>query len=149
MLFRPGYESEVEARRVVGVHRCLVVGVVVVNEHHALYGVAGFEEVAENVGKVVADVLVAHNFTQLYFSVGVVVQHFKVAQLRAWNGAVFLERLPVDALEDGVAYGFACEAAVDAVFLYAFFRYALSCLPVFQGLLLPVGSGLLLFVGGG
>ena len=51
MLFRPGYESEVEARRVVGVHRCLVVGVVVVNEHHALYGVAGFEEVAEKVMK--------------------------------------------------------------------------------------------------
>jgi len=80
----------VEARRVVGRHRALIVGIVVVHEPDALYGVAGLIQLPEDVEQVVGNELVAHQLAAMLTPILVDVQHPQVAQFVEAHGAVFL-----------------------------------------------------------
>ena len=108
-----GNLAEVEARSVVVGHGALVVGIIFINESNLLYTVTCLVEFAEDVEQVLGNGFVANELTHLGMSVLIDMQHAEVAQVIGRYGAVALERLEPDALEDLVSDGGGCEATVD------------------------------------
>lgn len=92
---RACYCSVVEARRVVMIHRCHVVGIVVVNQLHALNGVVGIIQFAEYLNQIVGYILMANHLASHYPSINCVVQQLQIAQLGARQCAVGFVRLSV------------------------------------------------------
>ena len=77
--------AETETRGIVSPHRLLVVGIVVVDETHALNGIVGMVELAENINQVLCDGFVTHQLTLLHLSTGIVVEHAQIAQVTTRN----------------------------------------------------------------
>lgn len=128
---RACYCSVVEARRVVMIHRCHVVGVVVVNQLHALNGVVGIIQFAEYLNQIVGYVLMTNHLASHYPSVSCVVQQLQIAQLGAWQGAVGFVRLSVYACKELAVYGLLAEVMFKSIFLDFCYIYGLSCLQMF------------------
>lgn len=128
---RACYCSVVEARRVVMIHRCHVVGVVVVNQLHALNGVVGIIQFAEYLNQIVGYVLMTNHLASHYPSVCCVVQQLQIAQLGAWQGAVGFVRLSVYACKELAVYGLLAEVMFKSIFLDFCYIYGLSCLQMF------------------
>lgn len=128
--FRTCYSSVVEARRVVVIHRCHVIGIVVVNQLHALNGVVGIIQFAEYLNQIVGYVLMANHLASHYPSVGCVVQQLQITQLGAWQCAVGFVRLSVYACKELVVYGLLAEIMFKSVFLDFCHAYGLSGLPM-------------------
>ena len=127
---RACYCSVVEARRVVMIHRCHVVGVVVVNQLHALNGVVGIIQFAEYLNQIVGYVLMTNHLASHYPSVSCVVQQLQIAQLGAWQGAVGFVRLSVYACKELAVYCLLAEVMFKSVFLDFCHAYGLSGLPM-------------------
>lgn len=111
-----------------------------VYEGDALDFVALLVELAEDVEEVVGYGLVADDFTQLGLSFDVAMEHAKVAQSAAWNGAVLLVGLALHATEYGVGDGECLETGVEAVGADGFVANDGCGGPLAEGLLL-VGGG--------
>ena len=128
--FRTCYSSVVEARRVVMIHRCHVVGIVVVNQLHALNGVVGIIQFAEYLDQIIGYVLMANHLASHYPSVGCVVQQLQIAQLGAWQCAVGFVRFAVYSGKELAVYGLLAEVMFKSVFLDFGYAYGLSGLPM-------------------
>lgn len=112
------------------IHRCHVVGIVVVNQLHALNGVVGIIQFAEYINQIVGYVLMANHLASHYPSVGCVVQQLQITQLGAWQCAVGFVRLSVYACKELVVYGLLAEIMFKSVFLDFCHAYGLSGLPM-------------------
>lgn len=130
--FRASYVSEVEARRVISCHRFFVVGIVVVDEHHAFYWVVGVVEFAENGKQVVGNRLVAHHLAEACLTVICAVEHLQIAQVGARRCAIGLPRLAIYALEESVTDGMLGETTLQAIAFHRLFADSSARLPVFQ-----------------
>lgn len=128
---RACYCSVVEARRVVMIHRCHVVGIVVVNQLHALNWVVCIIQFAEYLNQIVGYVLMTNHLASHYPSVCCVVQQLQIAQLGAWQGAVGFVRLSVYACKELAVYCLLAEIMVESIFLDFCYIYGLSCLQMF------------------
>lgn len=112
------------------IHRCHVVGIVVVNQLHALNGVVCIIQFAEYLNQIVGYVLMANHLASHYPSVNCVVQQLQIAQLGARQCAVGFVRLSVYACKELAVYGLLAEIMVESIFLDFCYAYGLSCLPM-------------------
>ena len=112
------------------IHRCHVVGIVVVNQLHALNGVVCIIQFAEYLNQIVGYVLMANHLASHYPSVSCVVQQLQIAQLGARQCAVGFVRLSVYACKELAVYGLLAEIMVESIFLDFCYVYGLSCLPM-------------------
>ena len=92
--------SVVEAACIVGTHRLLIVGIIVIDERHALYGVPMAIELAEDVEQVGSDGTMAHQLTLTHTALRIVMRHAEIAQLSSRHGTVFCKRLSLHAGKD-------------------------------------------------
>ena len=108
--FAARHLAEAEAGGVVGRHRALVVSIIVIDECHALYGVAGFVETAEDVEQVRRYGFVAHQLTLLRMSVGIAMKHTEKAQVGTCHRASLRIALASHTTEHLVAEGIDAES---------------------------------------
>lgn len=113
------------------IHRCHVVGIVVVNQLHALNGVVCIIQFAEYLNQIVGYVLMANHLASHYPSVNCVVQQLQIAQLGARQCAVGFVRLSVYACKELAVYCLLAEVMFKSIFLDFCYIYGLSCLPMF------------------
>ena len=94
--------AEAEARGVVGRHRLLVVSIIVIDQLHALDGIAGLIELLEDVDEIVGDALVAHQLASVFTALGIVVHDGEMTQVGTGDGAILGERATLHVGEDGL-----------------------------------------------
>ena len=92
--------AEAEARGVVGRHRLLVVSIIVIDQLHALDGIAGLIELLEDVDEIVGDALVAHQLASVFTALGIVVHDGEMTQVGTGDGAILGERATLHVGED-------------------------------------------------
>jgi hypothetical protein len=63
--------------------------------------------------------LIADDFAELRFTLGVAVKHTEITQRSAWHGAVLLERLPLHTGKNSIIDGVSLETGVKAVCFYS------------------------------
>ena len=97
--------AEVEAAGVVGLHRPLVVGIIVVNQLHAFDRVVVFIKFLKDFFQVVGDEFITNQLPDCYLAVGRMVRQPQVAQFRAGHRTILLVGFPLHPLEHGVADG--------------------------------------------
>lgn len=119
-----------ETGGVVGGHRRLVLSAIVVDEHHALDGVAGVVELAEDGHEIVGDAAVTDEFAELDMAVERAVKQAQVAQVGTRDAAVGGERFAVNALEGGVVYLVDGETLVQSERLHGLFGNPCARLPL-------------------
>ena len=68
------YPSEVKTTGIVVLHRKFVVGIVVVDKHHAFYAVALAVEGAKNIYQILRYAFVAHHLAKLYLPFSIIVE---------------------------------------------------------------------------
>lgn len=74
------HDAEIETRGIVGRHGTLVIGIVIVYEHHAHYAVMGIIELTEDVDQIGSNGFVAYHLAYLCLAIGIAVEHTQVAQ---------------------------------------------------------------------
>ena len=75
--------SEVETRRIIGLHRTGIICVIFVYQHHAFDRIMCMIERTEDAEQVVCNALMTYEFAQLRFAIGIVVEYFEIAKVGA------------------------------------------------------------------
>lgn len=105
------HSPEAEARGVVGLHGAFVVGIEIVDETNALYGIFLLEEFFENLCQALGYGLMAYQFASQHFSLEVVVKQLQIAQIAARHRAGGGKTLSLHAEEDSIGNGQRAEGA--------------------------------------
>lgn len=118
--------AEVEGRGVVGAHRLLVVGIIIVYQPHSLDGVASLKKLVENGEHAFGNTFVDHHLAHKDATLQVDVKTGEVAELCARHRAVGLETLALHDLEDVVGKGLTSKKLLVALLDDVGFGYLLA-----------------------
>lgn len=110
-----GSGTVVEAGAVVGLHGAFVVGTVSVYDFHALYGIGGTVEGAEDVQEVGDNGAMAYHLSYSYATVTVVMEHTQIAQLTTGDGGLMTIGGGGHGAKEGVGEGVGGEKGVYAL----------------------------------
>jgi len=113
--------AEIKGACVVGLHRTLVVGTVVVHQNNALYLVIQVEELSKYPQNALGNTAVYHHFAALRLSAGIAMQQSEIAQFGAFERAIGLPRLALHAPKNVIAQWFGREKAIDSDRIQRFF----------------------------
>ena len=100
---RTRHEAEIERGGVVGAHRRLIIGTIIINQCHPLNPVIRFIEPAEYPQYFICDSGVYHHLAALWQSIGIAMQHFQVTEVGSVQGTIFLPRFQPHAVENVIA----------------------------------------------
>ena len=133
--FAARHDTVAETAAVVVAHLSLVVGVVVVREHHAADDISGIIELSEDAHESCGNLFVAHHFAEACL-LTVPVQESQVAQVVPTDVRVWLECLALHALPHRVGDAQCDETTVDAIFADGGLRDGTAGLPLLKQLTL-------------
>ena len=84
--------------------------------------------------------MIADDFAELRFTLGVAVEHTEITQRSAWHGAVLLKRFPLHTGKNGIVDGVGFETGIKAVCLHSLVAHNRGGCPFVKYFLL-IGSG--------
>ena len=123
----------VECRGVIGPHRELIIGPIVIYQHHTLDGITRLIQLLENGYQRLTHRLMTHHLTQADIPLGIVVQKFQVAQRVEWQGAIIFIGAALHASKNLLRDRLGTPEVLLTEDFYAFSRYYLLGTPLPEG----------------